>query len=89
MTVHLLDNRNVACSLGLVRVRQKLSEVALGDMLEVRTRDRFAPYEVPAWVERVGLEMAFQRRIGFWLFATYVFGIRKVAAVEPPRVRLE
>lgn len=89
MTVHLLDNRNVTCSLGLMRVRQKLSELPLGDMLEVRTRDRFAPYEVPAWVERVGLEMAFQRRKGFWLFATYVFCIRKVTAVEAPRVKFE
>jgi TusA-related sulfurtransferase len=89
VTVHLLDNSNVNCSLGLVRVRQKLSELPLGDMLEVRTRDRFAPYEVPAWVERAGLEMASQRTKGFWLFATYVFCIRKVTAVEAPRVRLE
>ncbi|MFA5593850.1 MAG: sulfurtransferase TusA family protein [Trueperaceae bacterium] len=89
MTVHLLDNRNVTCSMGLVRVRQKLSEVPVGDLLEVRTRDRFAPYEVPAWVERVGLEMAYQRRKGFWLFATYVFCIRKVTSVAPPRVRLD
>lgn len=89
MTVHLLDNRNVSCSLGLVRVRQKLAEVPMGDLLEVRTRDRYAPYEVPAWVERVGLEMTFQKRKGFWLFATYVFCIRKVTAVEAPRVRLD
>jgi len=89
VTIHLLDNRNVGCALGLIRVRQTLSELPLGDLLEVRTRDRFAPYEVPAWVERVGLELTSQRRKGFWLFATYEFCIRKVRPVEAPRAKID
>jgi len=87
-TVHKLDNRATPCSLGLLRVKERLSEIPLGDSLEVVTRDRFAPYEVPAWVERQGLELASLTRSGFWLFASTVFVIRKTVAVKAPRRRL-
>jgi TusA-related sulfurtransferase len=83
--VHQLDNRGTSCALGLLKVRQVLSEVPLGDVVEVQTRDKFAQYEVPAWVERAGLELTFQKRSGFWLFCTYNFGIRKTKAVTAPK----
>lgn len=84
-SVHRLDNRSTPCSLGLLRVQQLLAGLPLGDMVEVVTRDRFAPYEVPAWVDRHGLELvAFERR-GFWLFSTTTFRIRKTAVVRAPR----
>jgi len=87
-TVHKLDNRATPCSLGLLRVMERLSEIPLGDSLEVVTRDRFAPYEVPAWVERQGLELESLTRSGFWLFASTVFVIRKTVAVRAPSRRL-
>lgn len=87
MTLHKLDNRRTSCSLGLLRVKEKLAGIPLGDILEVTTRDRFAPYEVPAWVEREGLELAYRQSQGFWLFASHRFGIRKTAEVRAPRVR--
>lgn len=86
-SVHHLDNRGTSCALGLVRVKQRLSEIPLGDMLEMVTRDRFAPYEVPAWVEREGLELESMRRSGWWLLSSTTFRIRKTTEVAAPRVR--
>ncbi len=83
--LHRLDNRGTSCAIGLVRIHERLAEMPLGDILEVVTRDRFAPYEVPVWVERHGLELAAQERRGFWLFASTTFRIRKTAEVPPPR----
>lgn len=85
--LHRLDNRGTPCSLGLLRVKQRLAELALGDALEVVTRDRFAPYEVPLWVERNGLELVSLQRGGLWIFATTTFVIRKTVEVKAPRVR--
>lgn len=83
--LHRLDNRSTPCSLGLLRVKQRLAEIPLGDVLEVTTRDRFAPYEVPAWVEREGLALDSLTKRGFWLFSTTTFRIRKTVEVKPPK----
>lgn len=87
MNVHRLDNRGTNCSLGLLRAKQRMAELPLGDLLEVVTRDRFAPYEVPAWAERDGLELEYSKRTGAWLFTCYVFGIRKTVPVRAPKLR--
>ncbi len=87
MNVHRLDNRGTNCALGLLRVKQRMSELPLGALLEVVTRDRFASYEVPAWVEREGLDLEYSGRKGAWLFKSFVFGIRKTSLVSPPKVR--
>lgn len=83
---HQLDNRGTPCSIGLLRVRETLAEMPLGDVLEVRTRDKFAPYEVPAWVERAGLEMLFVKRSGWGPFTVHTFGIKKNVDVAAPSV---
>lgn len=51
------------------------------------TRDRFAPYEVPAWIEREGLELESMRRSGWWLLSSTTFRTRKTIEVAAPRVR--
>lgn len=84
---HRLDNRGKPCSLGLVRVRQRLAELEIGDDLEVLTRDRFAPFEVPLWVEKHGLELTSIHTAGLWIFATTTFLIKKTVEVSAPRVR--
>lgn len=84
---HRLDNRGTPCSLGLIRVRQKLAGLSIGDDLEVVTRDRFAPYEVPLWVEKQGLELTSLRTAGFWIFSTTTFLIKKTVDVSAPRVK--
>ncbi|HZW28649.1 MAG TPA: sulfurtransferase TusA family protein [Trueperaceae bacterium] len=83
--LHRLDNRGTSCAIGLIRIQERLAAMPLGDTLEVVTRDRFAPYEVPIWVERHGLELTSQERRGFWLLASTTFRIRKTAEVPPPR----
>ena len=83
-----LDNRSTPCSLGLLRVKERLAAMPLGATLEVVTRDKFAPYEVPVWVEREGLELTGMKRSGFWLFGSTVFRIHKTVAVKAPRRKL-
>lgn len=83
-----LDNRSTPCSLGLLRVKERLAAMPLGATLEVVTRDKFAPYEVPMWVEREGLELTSMKRSGFWLFSSTLFRIRKTVAVKAPRRQL-
>lgn len=83
-----LDNRSTPCSLGLLRVKERLAGMPLGATLEVVTRDKFAPYEVPVWVEREGLELTSIRHSGFWLFGSTIFRIRKTVAVRAPRRKI-
>lgn len=82
---HRLDNRGTSCALGLIRIQERLASMQLGDSLEVVTRDRFAPFEVPVWVARHGLEITHQGTSGFWLFSATTFRIRKTAHVPMPR----
>ena len=84
--LHRLDNRGSPCSLGLIRARHVLAKLRIGDLLEVVTRDRFAPYEVPLWVEKHGLRLHSLTRRGFWVFASTTFTIEKTVEVTPPRV---
>jgi len=77
VTLHRLDNRGTSCALGLARVRQSMDRLAIGDVLEVTSRDRFAPYEIPTWAERAGHELVDRRRRGWGWFATHVITIRK------------
>ncbi len=79
-----LDNRATPCALGLLKVQERLATMPLGATLEVVTRDRFAPYEVPAWVERAGLELTALERRGFWVFGSTLFRIKKTAEVRAP-----
>ncbi|MBW7917211.1 MAG: sulfurtransferase TusA family protein [Trueperaceae bacterium] len=83
--VERLDNRATPCALGLLRVQERLAAMPVGATLEVVTRDRFAPYEVPAWVERAGLELTALEKRGFWLFGSTMFRIRKTTEVRAPR----
>lgn len=83
--VERLDNRSTPCALGLLRVRDRIAELPLGTTLEVVTRDRFARFEVPMWVERAGLELVSLEQRGFWLFASTVFRIRKTSELSPRR----
>lgn len=85
MTLHRLDNRQASCALGLARVRQRMDQIAIGDLLEVTSRDRYAPFEIPAWAERAGHELVERRRSGRWWFVTHVVTIRKREAVTPYR----
>jgi len=85
-SLHRIDNRKTPCALGLLHVQRVMAGIPIGDVVEVVTRDRFAPYEVPAWVDRHALELVASERSGFWLFSTTTFRIRKTVEVAAPRV---
>ena len=85
-SLHRIDNRKMPCALGLLHVQRVMAGIPLGDVVEVVTRDRFAPYEVPAWVDRLGLELVASERSGFWLFSKATFRIRKTVEVAAPRL---
>lgn len=73
----VLDNRRVPCATGLIRARRRMAELVTGDVLEVHSRDRFAPFELPLWAERDGHEVLSVHRDGRWPRRTFRIAIRK------------
>lgn len=72
-----LDNRGAPCAVGLIRAAKKIDELAPGAILEILSKDRFAPMEVPLWAERDGHEIILQEQEGSWKGKYWRFQIRK------------
>lgn len=73
----LLDNRRTPCAVGLIRAARAIRELAPGSVLEIWTRDRVAPVEIPVWVEREGHEIIRQERVGRWPRGYFLFEVRR------------
>ncbi len=73
----VLDNRSAPCAIGLIRAAERVRALAPGEELEVLSRDRFAPYEVPLWAERDGHVLLDQERAGLWPRRYWRFRIRR------------
>lgn len=71
----VLDNRRIPCAIGLIRVADVIAEVPDGGALEVHTRDRFAPVEIPLWATRAGHLTQDAQRAGTWPFRYWVITI--------------
>lgn len=71
--VTILDNRRIPCAVGLIRAEAMLSRLATGEILEIHTRDRFAPVEIPLWAVRSGHSQPTERRVGTWPWRYWVF----------------
>ncbi|HLS03421.1 MAG TPA: sulfurtransferase TusA family protein [Actinomycetales bacterium] len=65
-TVTLLDNRSTPCAIGLIKADRTMREIASGHVLEIWSRDRYAPMEVPIWAQREGHLVLIQERAGHW-----------------------
>ena len=65
-TTVLLDNRGTPCAVGLIRAARAIRSLQTGDVLEIWTRDRVAPVEIPVWVERDGHHLVHQGRASRW-----------------------
>lgn len=72
----LLDNRRTPCAVGLIRAARAVRELQPGTVLEIWTRDRVAPVEIPVWVERDGHELVSMDRRGSWPFGYFVARVR-------------
>lgn len=78
--VAVLDNRSAPCAIGLIRAAERVHALAPGEELELLSRDRFAPMEVPLWAERDGHAVLTQERGGWWPRRYWRFRIRRGAA---------
>lgn len=74
-TVTVLDNRSTPCAVGLIRAAGVMAKVSPGQVLEIQTRDRFAPVEIPLWASRSGHENRAVRRAGIWPLRYWVFSV--------------
>ncbi len=76
----LLDNRATPCAVGLIRAARAVRAMEPGSVLEIWTRDRVAPVEIPVWVEREGHEIVRQEQAGRWPRRWFVFEVRRAAS---------
>ncbi len=75
----MLDNRRAPCAVGLIAAARRMRELPPGAGLEIWSRDRFAPVEIPVWAAREGYRVDGPRREGRWPRHYLVFEVRRPA----------
>ena len=73
----LLDNRSTPCAVGLIKAARLMATLPVGTTMEIWSRDRFAPREIPMWAERDGHDVHDLGMAGHWPKRHYVFEVRK------------
>lgn len=53
-SVKVLDYKNLACPMPIVKISQEIPKVAIGDILEVHTTDPGSIADFPAWAKTTG-----------------------------------
>lgn len=76
--VVVLDNRRAPCAVGLIRAAHRIDELDPGTVLEIWSRDRFAPVEIPLWAEREGHLLLGRGTAGWWPRRHYRFAVQRV-----------
>ncbi|HRN28570.1 MAG TPA: sulfurtransferase TusA family protein [Terrimesophilobacter sp.] len=71
----VLDNRRIPCAIGLIRAEAAMAQLDAGSVLEIRTRDRFAPMEIPLWAQRGGHGEPIVHRVGLWPARYWTFWV--------------
>ncbi|MCC7128278.1 MAG: sulfurtransferase TusA family protein [Microbacteriaceae bacterium] len=71
----VLDNRRTPCAVGLIRADEVAAGLPAGSRLEILTKDRFAPIEIPLWASRSGHSAPEMRKAGRWPFGYMVFSL--------------
>lgn len=72
----LLDNRSAPCAVGLIRASRVMEALEAGERLEIWSRDKFAPFEVPIWADNRGHLTEVKERSGRWPRRYWRFVIR-------------
>ncbi|MDC5698019.1 sulfurtransferase TusA family protein [Intrasporangium calvum] len=62
----ILDNRRTPCAVGLIRAARTMESLPPDTVLEIWSRDRFAPMEIRIWAERDGLAVTERGEGGHW-----------------------
>ena len=78
----LLDNRRTPCAVGLIKAARTMQDLPPGTVLEIWSRDRFAPMEIPIWAARDGYTVVESGEAGRWPRRHYVFTVHKPAAPD-------
>jgi TusA-related sulfurtransferase len=73
----LLDNRRSPCAVGLIKAARTMKELAPGTVLEIWSRDHFAPMEIPIWAARDGHRVVDRGRGGAWPRRYFIFDVHK------------
>lgn len=83
-TRHLLDNRSAPCAVGLIKAARMMRELLPGDELEIWSRDRFAPMEIPLFAQRDGYLVEQCPNGGRWPVKHFVFVVTKPGDMTVP-----
>lgn len=73
----LLDNRKILCAVGLIKAARTLAALPVGTVLEIWSKDRFAPMEIPLWATTDGHRVVALGMQGAWPNRHYVFEVTK------------
>lgn len=73
----ILDNRRTPCAVGLIRASRTMADLEPGTVLEIWSRDRFAPMEVRLWAEKARHRYVQLADGGKWPFRYFVFHVTK------------
>lgn len=76
-TIEQLDNRQVPCAIGLITAQRRMRELSRSTVLEILSRDRFAPMEITVWAQRDGHAIESMTRAGVWPLRHHVIRVRK------------
>ena len=76
----LLDNRKTPCAVGLIKAARLMATLEPGTVLEIWSRDRFAPFEIPIWAEADGHAVRDLGKGGSWPGQYMVFEVTKGAS---------
>lgn len=73
----LLDNRRAPCAIGLIKAAKLMAALPPGAVLEIWSKDRFAPIEVTVWAERERYGIDRLPDLGRWPGKYFVFRVTK------------
>ena len=81
----LLDNRRTPCAVGLIKAARTMQDLTPGTVLEIWSRDRFAPMEISIWAARDGYIVVGTGRAGRWPRRHFVFTVHKPEELDSIR----
>jgi len=80
--VEVIDNRRTPCAIGLIRAARRVQQLEPDTRVDILSKDRFAPFEVPIWAERDGHRVIANTREGMWPGRYWRFEIEVQAQIE-------